>query len=99
MSIALTLATATTAVCGAILELAGAASADSSAVTTIGQLEAEGYTVSIDRVGSAPLDQCTITSIRNPYTNYEFIRVGRDPSVLVPVVVSKTIQVSLYCAT
>jgi hypothetical protein len=96
---ALALAAATVAVSAAILAPTGTASADSSAATTIGQLEAEGYTVSIDRVGSAPLNECTVTSIRNPYTNYQWIRVGRDPSVLVPVVVSKTIQVSLYCVT
>jgi hypothetical protein len=99
MFIALTLAAATAAASAAILAPTGTASADSTAATTIGQLEAQGYTVYIDRVGSAPLADCTVTSIRNPYTNYQFIRVGRDPSVLVPVVVSKTIQVSLYCIT
>jgi hypothetical protein len=37
-----------------------------SAIVTIGQLEASGFDVKVDRVGSAPLDQCQVTSVRNP---------------------------------
>src|SRR3954451_14782325 len=40
--------------------------APGGAYATIGQLEASGYDVNIDRVGSAPLDQCVVTSVRNP---------------------------------
>ena len=40
--------------------------APGGAYATIGQLEASGYDVNIDRVGSAPLDQCIVTSVRNP---------------------------------
>jgi hypothetical protein len=99
MRIALTLAAATLAACGAIAGPAGVASAESDALTTIGQLEADGYTVNIDRVGSAPIEDCVVTSVRNPNTITRFERVGRgDNSVLIPVVVSKTISVSLYCA-
>ena len=99
MRTALTLAAAALAACGAIVAPAGTASAEDSALETIGQLEADGYTVNIDRVGSAPLDECIVTSVRNPNTITRLVRVGRgDRSVLVPVVVSKTINVSLYCA-
>lgn len=70
-----------------------------SAIVTIGQLEAEGFHVNVDRVGSAPLDRCTVTSVRNPQEQTRFITVegdhGRD--VLVPVVTRRTITVSLDC--
>ena len=45
------------------------------AYATIGQLEASGYDVNIDRVGSAPLDQCIVTSVRNPQDITRTIRV------------------------
>jgi hypothetical protein len=97
---ALTLAAATAAACGVVLAPAGAASADQSAQETIGQLESQGYQVNIDRVGSGPLNTCVVTSVRNPYTNTQWIRVGggrNQEGVLVPFVVSRTVQVSLYC--
>ncbi len=88
---------------GAVLATAAPAYADSP-VVTIGQLEAEGFQVNIDRVGSAPLDQCTVTSIRNPQTQTRLIRVerfgknGKKDFDLVPVVVRRTITVSLDCS-
>ncbi|MEW2478902.1 hypothetical protein AB0876_04870 [Mycobacterium sp. NPDC049093] len=75
-----------------------------SAVETIGLLEAEGFYVNIDRLGSAPLDQCTVTSIRNPQTQTRLIRVerfgknGAKDFDLVPLVVRRTITVSLDCS-
>jgi hypothetical protein len=99
MRIALTLAAAALAACAALVAPAGTASAETSALETIGQLEADGYTVNIDRVGSGPLEDCVVTSVRNPNTITRFERVGRgENSVLIPVVVSRTVQVSLYCA-
>ncbi len=88
---------------GTILAPAVPAYAD-SAVETIGLLEAEGFYVNIDRVGSAPLDQCTVASIRNPQTQTRLIRVerfgknGAKDFDLVPVVVRRTITVSLDCS-
>jgi hypothetical protein len=71
---------------------------------TIRQLETQGYTVNIDRVGSAPLNECVVTGVRNPQTVTQWIRVrdGRDEDGdidwdLVPVVVSRSISVSLNC--
>jgi len=107
MRTALLLATITTpfalATGGTLIAPAGLAAAD-SAIETIGLLEAEGYTVNIDRVGSAPLEDCIVTSIRNPQTVTKLVRVerrdghGRDDFDLVPVVVSRSISVSLNCA-
>jgi hypothetical protein len=95
---------AVAAACGALVAPTGIASAEQSAVETIGLLEAEGYYVNIDRIGSAPLDECIVTSIRNPHTVTKLVRVdrgrkqngGRDFDLVV-VVVSKSIQVSLDC--
>ena len=70
---------------------------------TIGQLESAGYDVNIDRVGSAPLDQCIVTSVRNPQDITRTIRVdnGRKGNKrdydYVEIVVRRTITVSLNC--
>lgn len=61
-----------------IAAAAGVASADESAIVTIGNLEAQGFTVNVDRVGSAPLDQCIVTDIRNPQEVTQRVRVGGD---------------------
>ncbi len=73
------------------------------AYATIGQLEASGYDVNIDRVGSAPLDQCIVTSVRNPQDITRTIRVdnGRKGEKrdfdYIEVIVRRTITVSLNC--
>ncbi len=96
------------AVAGMVLAPAVTATADpiqpGGAYATIGQLEASGYDVNIDRVGSAPLDQCIVTSVRNPQDITRTIRVdnGRDKNGkrdfdYVEVIVRRTITVSLNC--
>ena len=80
---------------------AGLASADQGAQNTITYWEQQGYQVNIDRVGSGPLQSCVVTSVRNPNTQTQLVREGgRDnrPSFLVPVIISRTVQLSLYCA-
>ena len=70
-----------------------------SALLTIGQLEAQGFDVRVDRVGSAPLDQCVVTSIRNPQEQTKLVRVdGRGRDRFIPVVVNRSITVSLNCS-
>jgi hypothetical protein len=99
MRAALILATMAVAIGGAIAAPAGSASAE-SAVLTIGQLEAQGFDVKIDRIGSAPLSECEVRDVRNPREQTEFVRVngrGGDRDV-VPVVVRRTITVSLDCS-
>ncbi|MFY1621487.1 hypothetical protein [Micromonospora sp. WMMD736] len=89
-----------TAAAAAGMLLAPAASAATeSAVTTIGLLEAQGFDVRVDRIGTAPLDECQVTAIRNPQEQKQFVRVdvGRRDRVI-PVVVKKTITVSLDCS-
>jgi hypothetical protein len=76
-----------------------ASAAGESAVVTIGLLEAQGFDVKIDRVGSAPLDRCVVTDVRNPRERTEIVRVGgRDDRDFVPVVVRRTVSVSLDCS-
>jgi hypothetical protein len=89
------------AACGLILAPAGFASAESAAVT-IGQLQAQGFDVKIDRFGSAPLSECVVTNVRNPRERTELVPTigggrnrGRD---FVPVVVARTVTVTLDCS-
>ena len=72
-----TLVASVAAACAVVVAPAGIASAEQSARETIGQLEAEGYQVNVDRVGSGPIDQCVVTSVRNPQTQYRTVRVYR----------------------
>ncbi|MDT5187443.1 MAG: hypothetical protein QOI29_5601 [Mycobacterium sp.] len=96
----LTLVALAAAACGLILAPAGIASAESAAVT-IGVLEAQGFDVRIDRVGSTPLEDCVVTNVRNPRERTELVPVigsrdrGRD---FVPVVVDRTVTVTLDCS-
>ena len=69
-----------------------------NALQTIGLLETEGYDVVIDRVGSAPISECIVTSVRNPQTVTKtfWVGKGRDREA-VTVVLSRSITVSLNC--
>jgi hypothetical protein len=81
------------------------AAAEQTALETIGMLEAQGYTVNVDRIGSAPLEQCTVTGIRNPQQVTRWVNVeddgwgthGSGDTELVEIVVSQSISVSLDC--
>ena len=56
------------ALSAAALTLAAAAAAapsgPSSVDQTVNQLKADGYTVMINKVGGAPVDQCTVAAVR-----------------------------------
>jgi hypothetical protein len=88
-----------------LVALAPAAQAETPQ-ETIARLESEGYTVNVDRVGSAPLQDCVVISVRNPQTVTRLVRVENDHGHgnaddddydLVPIVVSRSISVSLNC--
>ncbi|HEX7826876.1 MAG TPA: hypothetical protein VF477_18380 [Mycobacterium sp.] len=96
-------AAAIAGVCGAIAAPAGFASAEETAQETINRLQSEGYTVTIDKIGTAPIDQCTVTSVRNPQNVTQLVPYigpgrGNDRTILVPQTVSQTISVSLNCS-
>lgn len=99
-STALSLPLAAAAATIGVLVLPGIPANAESAVVTIGQLEASGFEVKLDRIGSAPLSQCDVTNVRNPQERTEFVRVGgrNDRDRVIPVVVSRTITVSLDCS-
>ena len=93
---------ATISAASLVLAPAGPAMAEptnnGNAFQTIGVLEDEGYDVIIDRVGNAPIDQCIVTSVRNPQTQTRtfWVGKGRDRR-LITVVVSRSINVTLNC--
>ena len=81
----------------AALLAAPLASAADSASTTIGLLEAQGFDVKVDRVGSAPLDRCEVTSVRNPRVQRSLIDFDDDDNNVFDVE-RRTITVSRNCA-
>ncbi|OBB75624.1 MULTISPECIES: hypothetical protein [unclassified Mycobacterium] len=81
--------------CGVILTPAAIASAADSAELTIATLEAQGFDVKVNRIGSAPLDECVVTDIRNARERTELVRRGDD---LVQVVAQRTITVTADCS-
>ncbi|MCG5430959.1 hypothetical protein LV457_01430 [Mycobacterium sp. MYCO198283] len=89
------LAAAALAAAAAMAAPAGMAAAGPTAAETIASLRDQGYSVNIDRVGSAPLEDCVVTNVRNPNT-VTATRRDNDGDRYV-VVISKTIQVSLAC--
>ena len=104
MGSAVRLAAAAVATFGALAAPAGLAWADKTAQQTIDELQSQGYTVNIDRIGTAPLSDCVVTSVRNPQQVTQWLpAVGpvlgsRDQTVLVETVVSRSISVSLNCS-
>lgn len=99
-----TLAAAAAAALGLLAGPAGAAQAEDSALDTINQLQRQGYTVQIDKIGTGPMSKCVVTSVRNPQTLTQWVPyVGPglgnvDGNFLVPVVTSQSISVSLDCS-
>ncbi len=101
----LIVATFAAAVAAVVLTPAPAAQAAETPQQTISRLQQAGYTVNVDRVGSRPIDECVVTSVRNPQTVTEYVRVydgrDRDGNIdfdRVPVVTSRSVSVSLNCA-
>lgn len=94
---------ATAAAAGAIVVPAGLAAAQpvqpGDAPRTIAELEDQGYDVVIDRVGSGPINECIVTSVRNPQEVTQTFAVGKGQDrEFITVVVSRSITVSLNCS-
>jgi hypothetical protein len=67
------------AACAAILAPAAVAEAAAeSADLTIATLEAQGFDVKVNRLGSAPLDECVVTDIKNPRQQAGFVLRDED---------------------
>ena len=87
--------------CAVAVAPAGIAGADETAQDVISRLQDQGYTVTIDKIGTGPIDTCTVTSVRNPQTVSQLVPyvgpgLGGD-RILVPQTTSQTISVSLTC--
>ena len=86
----------------ALAASAGLASADDgeSAQETIRKLQDDGYNVTIDKIGTAPLSECVVTSVRNPqqFTQLKPLLGGGNDGVLFPQIISQPISVSLDCS-
>ena len=97
-----TLAAAMVGACAAMTVPAGIASAEEDAQATIRRLQDEGYTVNIDRTGSAPLSQCVVTNVRNPKQVTQWVPYvgpgnnGNDRALVLQVM-SQSISVTLDC--
>lgn len=83
------------AAAAALLGPATPALAASSAELTIAQLEAQGFEVKTSRIGSAPIDECEVSSIGKGREQKRLERFGDD---LIEVVVKRTIAVTLDCS-
>jgi hypothetical protein len=86
----------------AALGLAGVANAAPSgpvtASETVSSLQADGFHVILNKVGTAPLDQCSVTSVRPGQT---FARMDSGSpgagSSIVMTVTAKTVYVDVDC--
>ena len=94
---------AAAAVAAVLAAPAGPAWADKSAQDTISDLQKQGYSVQVDKIGTGPMSKCVVTSVRNPQTLTQWVPfvglgLGSRGTFLVPVVTSQTISVSLDCS-
>ena len=71
--------------------------ADTGATDTIADLEKEGFTVQIDRVGSGALPACKVTNVRNPMTTTRTDRSAPGADRPQTITINKTVNVSLDC--
>ena len=81
-----------TAVIGLAAPAVAAPSGPGSAQDTISELQAQGYKVIVNRVGTTPLDQATVVSVRPGQTYAGVDATGGD---YVATVAEKTIYVDV----
>ena len=65
---------------------------------TISQLRSQGYQVIVNRVGTAPLDHCTISTVRpgQTFSRTDSGAPGADDDI-VTTVTNKTVYVDVAC--
>jgi hypothetical protein len=86
----------------AALGLAGAAGAAPSgavdASQTVSQLEASGFDVIVNKLGTTPLDQCVVSAVR-PGQTYSRMDSGAPGAMddIVTTVTAKTVYVDVAC--
>lgn len=93
---------ATSAMALAALGLAGAANAAPSgpvaASETVNSLQTDGFHVILNKIGTAPLDQCAVKSVR-PGQTFSRMDSGAPGAMndIVTTVTSKTVYVDVDC--
>jgi hypothetical protein len=95
-------------VLGVVVAPAGIAAAQpQNPWVVIEQLELAGYQVNLDRIGSAPIGECTVIGVRNPQQVTRPVAVDGggfghhghfDDVDVIDVVVHQSISVSLNCS-
>lgn len=83
----------------AVIGVTGVAAAESASSTTVGttisRLASKGYRVLVFRVGSAPIDQCSVSRVRPGSTLTRTVPgTGSDHATSV---VSKSVYLDLVC--
>jgi hypothetical protein len=87
---------------GAVLTSSGAAAAAPTgpvtADDTVSALQAGGFHVILNKTGTAPLDQCTVTEVR-PGQTFQRVDSGAPGagSGIVTTVTAKTVYVDVVC--
>jgi NADPH:quinone reductase-like Zn-dependent oxidoreductase len=90
------------AMAAAALGMAGAAQAaptgPDTASQTVSRLEAEGFQVILNKVGTAPLDQCTVSAVR-PGQTYSRMDSGAPGAMddIVTTVTGRTVYLDVAC--
>lgn len=82
---------------GAALALASPAQADTAA-NTINGLQAQGYNVTISRVGNGPLNECTVIGVRTSRAPSQFTLIDDDDLNVFTTAAKPKATVSLNCA-
>ena len=86
----------TSGLAAAVIGFAAAAHAapdgPGNAQQTISQLQTDGYTVIVNRLGTTPLDQAAVIAVRPGQT---FVRTDSSGDGLVTTVTSKTVYVDV----
>ncbi|WP_006245434.1 hypothetical protein [Mycolicibacterium tusciae] len=87
------------AVGGVLAVPAGSAGADTkSAQEVISDLQQQGYSVSIDRIGAASMNKCVVTNVRRSQGPPNWVPIFNDDDDYYPFVVRPTASVTLDCS-
>ncbi|WP_240431332.1 hypothetical protein [Mycobacterium kyogaense] len=74
------------------------ANAGGNAVATINQLKASGADVRVNRIGSAPLDECVVTNVNSISSPPQIIPVNRDDINVFTTFPQPKVTVTLNCS-
>jgi hypothetical protein len=85
------------AVGGVLAIPAGSASADKSPQDVIADLQQQGYSVSIDRLGTASMNNCVVTNVRKSQGPPNWVPILNYDDDYYPFVVAPTASVTLDC--